>query len=86
LTIYNDEHYFVDNPLNRYAIGYSDDLRFNPGGSLDILIQLDSPGADAQANWLPGPAEGTHLNPRMYWPKREALGGTWQPLAVRRGN
>ena len=38
LTMYNSKQAFVPNPINRYAIGDRDKLKFNPDGSLDLFI------------------------------------------------
>jgi hypothetical protein len=85
LTMYDERQLFTDNPLNRYAIGDRDALKLNTDGSLDLYIQRDSPGADKESNWLPAPKSGAFsMNMRLYWPKPEALDGTWQPPAVKR--
>jgi hypothetical protein len=84
LTMYNDKQRFAANPINRYAIGDRDKLRFNDDGSLDLIIQRDSPGPDKEANWLPTPASGPFtMNLRLYWPERQVLDGTWAPPPVR---
>jgi len=83
LTLYNERQFFADNPIDRFAIGDRDNLVFNLDGSLDIRIQRENPGQDA--NWLPTPQSGTFsLTLRIYWPKAEALDGTWSPPALRR--
>ncbi|MGH8586826.1 MAG: DUF1214 domain-containing protein [Gammaproteobacteria bacterium] len=84
LTLYNDRQAFVDNPINRYAIGDRDKLRYNPGGSLDIYIRNESPGTDRESNWLPAPKDSFNLMLRVYWPEPAVLDGTWQPPAVKR--
>jgi hypothetical protein len=85
LTLYDDRQLFAANPLHRYAVGDRDTLLFNRDGSLDLYIQRDSPGHDHEANWLPAPARGAFtLTLRLYWPKPEALDGTWTPPPVRR--
>lgn len=84
LTLYNDRQSFVGNPINRYAIGDRDKLRYNPGGSLDIYIQNGSPGKDRESNWLPAPKDSFNLMLRLYWPEPAVLDGTWQPPAVKR--
>jgi hypothetical protein len=85
LTMYNDKQFFADNPINRYAIGDRDKLKFNDDGSLTLYIQRESPGQDKQSNWLPTPKSGGFsMNLRLYWPKLEALDGTWKPPAVKR--
>ena len=54
--MYNDKGLFVDNPVNRYLIGtYTEGLKNNTDGSLDIYLQNASPGADKESNWLPTP-------------------------------
>ena len=84
LTMYDGEGFQVANPLNRFAIGDRDALKFNADGSLDIYIQHDSPGADKESNWLPAPASGPlGLTMRLYAPHPEALDGRWNPPAVR---
>jgi len=58
----------------------------NADGSLDIYIQRQSPGPDKEANWLPSPADGAFsMTMRIYWPKPEAIDGSWQPPALQRG-
>jgi len=61
LTMYergaDGQSFFTQNPLNRYAIGdRTKGLRYNADGSLDIYLQHESPGPDAESNWLPAPA------------------------------
>jgi len=83
ITMYNEEKYFYDNPLNRYSIGeYTDGLKTNPDGSLDIYIQNQSPGTDKESNWLPSPADGFFMILRMYLPAEQVLNGTWIPPPV----
>ena len=82
VTMYDSHHFFVANPINRYAIGDRDALRFNPDGSLDLFLQHQSPGKEKEANWLPAPAGNFNLIMRMYWPKPEALKGTYKIPAV----
>jgi hypothetical protein len=82
LTLYNSKQAFVPNPIERYAIGDRDKLKFNPDGSLTLYIQNDSPGLDREANWLPAPKDDFNLVLRMYWPKPAVLNGAWKPPAV----
>lgn len=85
LTMYDERQVFTPNSINRYAIGDRDRLAFNADGSLDIFIQRGSPGSGKESNWLPTPAKGTFtMNLRLYWPKAEALNGTWAPPPVKR--
>jgi len=87
LTLYDGEGFQVANPLNRFAIGDRDALKFNADGSLDLYIQNQSPGADKEANWLPAPKSGRlGLTLRLYAPKREVADGRWNPPAIRRVN
>lgn len=82
VTLYDDQGYFVGNPIHRFAIGDRDSLKFNADGSLDLFIQHDSPGADKESNWLPAPAGEFNLALRMYWPDEKIIGGRWTPPAV----
>lgn len=82
LSMYGPDSFFVDNPIDRYAIGNRDALQFNPDGSLDIYIQHDVPDPEKQANWLPAPAGNFTLILRMYWPKPDVFNRTWTPPAL----
>jgi hypothetical protein len=84
LTMYGPDLFFVDNPINRYAIGDRDKLAFNADGSLDLYIQKDSPGEDKAPNWLPAPAGRFDMTLRLYWPQPQALDGRWLPPALKR--
>lgn len=84
LTMYDAQYFFVPNALNRYTLSSRFKFRYNPGGSLDLYIQKDSPGKDQETNWLPAPAGRFILMLRLYWPQAPVLNGTWQPPAVKR--
>ena len=87
VTMYDAEGFQVPNPLNRFAIGDRDGLKFNPDGSLDIYIQHTSPGPDKESNWLPSPASGQlGVTMRLYAPAPQALDGRWNPPAIKRVN
>jgi len=84
ITMYDHEGFQVPNPIDRFAIGDRDQLKFNEDGSLDIYVQTDSPGKDRESNWLPAPKSGP-MGPtlRMYSPRAEALNGGWSPPPFR---
>jgi hypothetical protein len=84
LTLYNRKQAFVENPIGRYAIGDRDPLKLGADGSLTLYVQRESPGIDKQSNWLPAPADEFNLFLRLYWPRAEALAGSWKPPAVER--
>jgi acetyl esterase/lipase len=84
LTMYNEDQYFVENPLRRYAIGDRDPLVFGPDGSLEFHLQHEPPGEENAANWLPAPAGPFNVILRIYRPKPEVLDGTWRPPGIER--
>lgn len=85
VTMYNDKQLFVDNPINRYNIGkYTQGLKNNTDGSLDIYVQHATPGKDKESNWLPSPEGVFSLNFRFYLPAEQILNGTWTPPPVKR--
>jgi hypothetical protein len=84
VTMYDAEGFQAANPLNRFAIGDRDPLRYNRDGSLDLYLQHASPGPDREANWLPAPEGPLGVTMRLYSPKASVLTGTWAPPPVRR--
>ncbi|MHC6154631.1 DUF1254 domain-containing protein [Bradyrhizobium elkanii] len=86
LSIYNEHHFFVANPINRFSVGTKNkDLGPGPDGSLTIYVQADAPTDPTQrANWLPAPNGDFSLYIRAYWPKAPVLDGSWTPPAVQR--
>jgi len=85
LTLYDAEGFQVANPLNRFAIGDRDSVKFNADGSLDLYIQNESPGRDKESNWLPAPKNGKlGLTLRLYAPKPQVADGRWNPPALKR--
>jgi hypothetical protein len=84
LTMYDAEGFQIANPLNRFAIGDRDALKYNADGSLDLYVQNESLGADKEANWLPAPKIGRlGLTMRLYAPKQQALDGRWNPPPIK---
>jgi hypothetical protein len=84
ISMYNARQAFVQNPIERYAIGDWDTLQFNDDGSLAIYIQSESPGKDKESNWLPAPKDSFNILIRLYWPKKQILDGTWKMPPVER--
>jgi hypothetical protein len=83
ITMYDADGFQVANPINRFAIGDRDKLKFNADGSLDLYIQHADPGPEKQSNWLPSPASGElGVTMRLYAPREAALDGTWTPPPV----
>jgi hypothetical protein len=86
ITMYDESYFFVANPINRYSISPRQNLKRNDDGSVDILIQKESPGADRESNWLPAPSGKFVLMMRLYWPnetKPSILDASWSPAEVR---
>jgi hypothetical protein len=87
VSMYGPDSFFVENPINRYAISSWMQLQHGSDGSLDIYIQKDSPGKDRESNWLPAPAGDFNLTLRMYWPKDKPISindGSWVPPGARK--
>ena len=83
LTIYNAEHFFHPNALDRYSLGTKNKtLELNPDGSLTLYAGAKSPGKDKESNWLPAPEGHFSLYLRAYWPDQAILDGTWKPPAI----
>ncbi|NKK61953.1 DUF1254 domain-containing protein [Rhizobium leguminosarum bv. viciae] len=87
LTMYDENYFFVDNPINRYSISARQPLKANADGSIDLLIQNEDPGADKHSNWLPAPKGKFILMMRLYWPNESnpsIIDGSWTiPPATR---
>jgi len=80
ITMYDENYFFIDNPLNRYSISARQPLKANEDGSIDLLIQNESPGADKESNWLPAPKGKFILMMRLYWPNESnpsIIDGSW---------
>jgi hypothetical protein len=84
ITMYNAKQAFVQNAIDRYAIGDRDKLQFNNDGSLTLYVQHDSPGKDKESNWLPAPVDSFNLFMRLDWPKKEIVDGTWKMPPIER--
>jgi hypothetical protein len=87
LTMYDEQVFFVANPINRYSMSLRTNPKFESDGSLVILIQNENPGPDKEANWLPAPKGKFHLMLRLYWPDENEpsiLDGSWVVPAVKR--
>ena len=84
VTMYDEAGFQVANPINRFAIGDRDELKYNADGSLDLYLQHESPGSGKESNWLPSPAKGKlGVTMRLYAPKAQILDGRWNPPAIR---
>jgi hypothetical protein len=82
LTMYDGDYFFVPNPLNRYNLNSRDKLKANADGSVELIVQADSPGKAKESNWLPAPRGKFVLMLRMYWPNEKPpsiLDGSWKP-------
>jgi hypothetical protein len=81
--IYNNEGFFVENPINRSMLGSRSHLKYAPNGSLTIAIQANRPSDVPESNWLPAPKSGPFMIAmRLYVPRPEIVNGTWRPPNV----
>jgi hypothetical protein len=81
LTMYDAAYFFVPNSLNRYTLSERNKFQTNKDGSVDFLVQNESPGKGKEANWLPAPKDKFILMMRLYWPKTKPpslLDGSWK--------
>jgi hypothetical protein len=81
LTMYDlPQSLLVANPINRYLLNSPMLPQFvkDTDGGLTFYIQNESPGKDKEPNWLPAPKGPFVIAMRLYWPKPEALDGTWK--------
>ncbi len=81
LTMYElPQSLLVANPMNRYLINSEmlPSLRADPDGGYTFSIQNESPGITGESNWLPAPEGPFVVVLRLYWPKPDALNGTWK--------
>lgn len=81
LTMYDSPaSLLVHNPINRYLLNSTmlSQFKMDEDGGLTLYIQHESPGKDKESNWLPAPKGAFLLFNRLYWPKPEALNGTWK--------
>ncbi|QKC86329.1 DUF1254 domain-containing protein [Mesorhizobium sp. NZP2077] len=87
LTMYElPSSLLVANPINRYLLNKSMLPQFvkDADGGLTFYIQNESPGDAVKANWLPAPKGPFMVVMRLYWPKPQALDGSWkQPPAIK---
>ena len=82
LTLYGPDHFLIDNPARRYAVGdRTPGLQFNADGSLDIYFQQSAP-AGHESNWVPTPAGSFYLSLRIYLPEQSVLDGVYHPPPV----
>ena len=85
LTMYKlPESLLAANPISRYLINSPmlPQLTKDADGGLTLYVQNESPGKDTESNWLPAPKEAFFVVLRVYWPKAEALDGSWTPPQV----
>ncbi|WET02968.1 DUF1254 domain-containing protein [Flavobacterium sp. YJ01] len=81
LTMYDQPaSLLVANRLNRYLLNSTmlGQFKKDADGGFTFYIQADSPGKDKESNWLPAPKGDFALIMRLYWPKEEALNGSWK--------
>jgi len=87
LTMYElPESLLVANPINRYLLNSPmlPDFVRDADGGITLYIQHDSPGKAREPNWLPAPKGPCSVVMRLYWPKPEALDGTWKLPPLKR--
>jgi len=87
VTMYDKpDSLLVSNPINRYLINSAmlPSLKKDADGGITLLLQHESPGKALESNWLPAPAGPFGAAMRLYWPKAEALDGSWKPPVVER--
>jgi len=81
LTMYGlPASHLVANPIGRYLLNSPMLPEFvrDADGGITLYLQHDSPGIAKEPNWLPAPKGPFVAVMRLYWPKADALDGTWK--------
>lgn len=60
LTVYGQDHYLCDNPMNKYAVSSFQNLVKNEDGTIAITLSQKSVGSPE--NWLPTPPDNQHIS------------------------
>jgi hypothetical protein len=87
LTMYRmPEILLVDNVIDRYLLNSPMLPQFtrDADGGVTLYVQNESPGKDKESNWLPAPKGWFMVVMRLYWPKEEAVNGTWAAPQLQR--
>ena len=85
ITIYKlPESLLVANKMNRYLLNspMMPSFKKDPDGGITFYIQTDSPGPTKESNWLPAPQGPFLAVLRIYYPKVEALNGSWKQPGI----
>src|SRR3954469_14441353 len=83
LTATDTVGYMVSSPTGRSSVDDHSGLVTNPDGSVDVLLQPQTPSGLAQ-NWLPTPSGRFNLMLRAYLPGAAIVNGRYQvPPVVR---
>jgi hypothetical protein len=77
LTATDTTGYMVASSTGRSSLDDHSGLVTNPDGSVDILIQLETPSGQAE-NWLPSPSGRFKLMLRAYLPGPEIVNGSYE--------
>jgi hypothetical protein len=80
ITMYDQPNsLLVANPINRYLLNSTmlPQFKKDKDGGITLLLQNDSPGKEMESNWLPAPKGPFSMIMRLYWPKDDALNGSW---------
>jgi hypothetical protein len=86
IPLYDHEGYFVDNPINRYALNSYMLKRgklHTENGKLVVYVQADEPkDANQKKNWLPAPKGGFQFAARFYGPHGQLIDGSYNMPGV----
>jgi hypothetical protein len=89
LTMYNPAGLFIENPINRYAVGHDTECPLVPESDGSIVIYIQNEEIDANdsryPNWLPAPTDDFNVMIRIYWPDSSVIDETnpsWLPPAI----
>ena len=84
--MYDEAETFVENPVDRHAIGDRDSLTFERTDRFHYMFSMNRPDRPRNPTGSPAPADRFHMIMRLYWPTRSILAGTWQPPGVERAS
>ena len=87
MTMYEEPSKLLsENAIDRYLLNSTtlNDYVRDADGGITLYFQHESPGKKLESNWLPAPQGPFSVVLRLYWPKKEALNGTWEIPKIHR--